>query len=665
MNNLYKILIGSGLATSAIVIFIYSNPKLFEHWMAIFDRVLYKLLSFSLLFKNYFDKRAVSSSIKDTVNSICEDINAEAPNALPHPLQIEWVNSTNKEPFISDGKAVVRLKRYANQEKNIVNATLMYLKVGLLPRSKIYLNNFLYKSCELKIASKILIADRYSGAFNYFRSNILEPLIKSNSLISHNLKILNDMDYIGFFTHIFLTEVEYAGDKLLDAQKTKEIEEEINRFAKFLQIIANKSKQEDVPLRFKGSLIKVGIVLIARQETIQSYGIEPYIAAISRNIKDGYESIYIGAWGKELINRVIEIKNELKHNMIKVLRIYRNYVMGNIDGIIVVCQPNYSFLRKQKQISDEFEKAVKEVVPLVKRDIIKVKSVARIRKIGCKATVRWSSDNRRDHCNAVGICIGNKGENIRLLHDKFPGEFIHFISWSENIKELILNTLFPINIKQVIGVEIDEINYKATVIVNSEEARRVAFGKYTNNVKLAGLLIGMDIIIVGQDYLENIINPEEELRQILFKQIPDIYNNKIIIDNISRIKGIGSKVIVKWNKECREKQFASYTCIGPANEYIIKIRRELKGELIYFHEYSNNNKKLILNCLRPLKENDVLSFDLDPESTTVVITVKDDGESQKAYWKNPINISSVRLGFCMVATGKQRQKNFTRGRFFS
>jgi len=27
--------------------------------------------------------------------------------------------------------------------------------------------------------------------------------------------------------------------------------------------------------------------------------------------------------------------------------------------------------------------------------------------------------------------------------------------------------------------------------------------------------------------------------------------------------------------------------------------------------------------------------------------------------------SSVRLGFCMVATGKQRQKNFTRGRFFS
>jgi hypothetical protein len=281
--------------------YLFLYPDKYEHWAAIFYRILHGASWYLPKIKGKFDRRAVTSSIQDTVNGIGERLNKEAPDILPHALKIEWVQSESPDAFIKEGKAVVRLKHYANQDRNIVDATLLYLKVDLLPQAKNCLDKTLRKGCECKVAAQIFAARRGTGAYDYFVENELNPAISSNAKFEQDLQMLDDIDSIGFFTRVFLEEVKQTGEKLMGSFPKPEIQEELRNFAEFLQTIANKGDREDVPLRFKGARIKVGIVLVAKRATIETYGIEPYIRAISRTVREGYETIYINGWGEDLV----------------------------------------------------------------------------------------------------------------------------------------------------------------------------------------------------------------------------------------------------------------------------------------------------------------------------------------------------------------------------
>jgi hypothetical protein len=100
--------VGGGATTIAVIslfAFLFKNPDKFEHWMAIFDRLLLGASDLFPKFRGKLDRRAVTSSIQDTVNGICERIDKEAPDILPHALKIEWLQSESPDAFIKNGKA--------------------------------------------------------------------------------------------------------------------------------------------------------------------------------------------------------------------------------------------------------------------------------------------------------------------------------------------------------------------------------------------------------------------------------------------------------------------------------------------------------------------------------------------------------------------------------
>ena len=103
-----KLLIGSGITGTAllfvVIIFLFMNPDKFEHWMAIFDRIFYRASSSFPRIRRKFDRRVVASSIQDSVNVICGEINKQAPDILPHALKIEWIQSESPESFIKKGR---------------------------------------------------------------------------------------------------------------------------------------------------------------------------------------------------------------------------------------------------------------------------------------------------------------------------------------------------------------------------------------------------------------------------------------------------------------------------------------------------------------------------------------------------------------------------------
>ncbi|MBU0614176.1 hypothetical protein KJ766_02750, partial [Patescibacteria group bacterium] len=523
LKYLELILGSSVLSTIIIVVYLFNRPDKFEHWMKIFYQCIYYLVQSLPKIKRKIDQKLVAASIQDTVNQICDQINTESPNILPHALKIEWIKSESPESFISKGKTIVRLKNYENQDRNIVDSTLLYIKIGFLPRAKNYLDKSMRQSCEYKIASRILITRRDTGAYDYFYSNEMEPSVLADSQIEKDLQLLESLDAVGYFTRIFLTETFVVSQKLLGTAPTEVVRRELRDFAKFLCTIAQKAKDENVQLSFMGSKIKTSIILVAKNETINQFGVKPYLNRVKRCLKEGYESIYLTGWGKIFVSAIVQLKNEIEPQILTFARRYDYPVFGTTKAILIVCQPKSSYLAKQKRLHGEVQQVFEKNIPEIKEGLIQIASIARIENVGFKVAVRCIEEK---NINPAGCCIGIGGERIKKIKECIPEEFISVTTWSDNIKESIIRSLSPLNQRYIENVNIDEENLIVDVFVKTRDAAGKAVGKGGCNVRLASEMTGYLINIQAVPTQEP-VSPEEELRQVLSREVPEILNNEI------------------------------------------------------------------------------------------------------------------------------------------
>jgi transcription antitermination factor NusA-like protein len=648
------IFVGGGIPTASfilIILYLLLNQDKYEHLAAIFYRILYYVSRNLPEIRRKIDRRAITTSIQDTVNGVCERINKEAPDILPHALKIEWVQSESPEAFIKDGKAVVRLKHYTNQDRNIVDATLLYLKVDLLPRAKNCLDNSLRKGCECKIAAQIFASRRDTGAYDYFLEHEFNPAISSSAKFEQDLQMLEDIDSVGFFTRVFLEEVKQTGEKLLGSLSSHAIQEELRNFAEFLQTIATKEKDE--PLTFKGSKVKVAIVLVAKRETLEKYGIEPYVRRTSRDVLEGYETIYISGWGEDFVKRVIEIKKVIEGKIITVIRPYINYPIrgGQVNGILLVCQPNPRHLAQQRESRDEVKQAMTDIFPEIAKGKIEIVSIARRRDIGCKVAVQsLAPDEIADPVST--LTLGNNAERFDELKSRFPHEMIQIIPWSSDFEVFIINALNPLDKQDVISVHLDEANLVASIEVSNSEAYSKAIGRDRYNVNLVEGLTGWQIILklieapkkvlekptkiveaVPQPhkeeptgvkklkYLGKILTEDDGLKEIIAAHVPEIKNNEIQIVRMARNPKAGSMIIVKWQNGTSDIP-ADQICRGRGNIHLGGIRKEIRGEKVYIYEWCDDPREFIMKCLWPLEKSDVASINLNEEDNTAIVVVE-------------------------------------------
>jgi transcription antitermination factor NusA-like protein len=236
----------------------------------------------------------------------------------------------------------------------------------------------------------------------------------------------------------------------------------------------------------------------------------------------------------------------------------------------------------------------------------------------------------------VSVCIGDNRERLDALKERLMNEPVTIIPWSENTEEYILNSLYPLKKRTVDSIEIDEEQLLANVKVNSDVEIRKALGKGHFNVKLASELTGWVINIQGPREKTTISAPDEELRELINTQIPEVQNKDIEIFGIARIKGIGSKVIVKWKDKPKERLNASQVCRRYNRD--IQQDRNVVGEWLYFCEHKNDLKELIVESLYPLEKSDVESIDIDYEEKIATITLTDRSKSSPV-WRSQYNIA--------------------------
>ena len=143
--------------------------------------------------------------------------------------------------------------------------------------------------------------------------------------------------------------------------------------------------------------------------------------------------------------------------------------------------------------SAEFLKKLLETeVPEVFDGTVEVKKIERIPGYKSKVAVFCS----KHEIDPVGTCVGVGGSRIKPILKELGGfEKIDLVAWSDNLSELVVESLKPAKISRV---SVDQEAGVATVWVD-EEQRSVAIGRMGQNIALASQLVGLKINLSRSD----------------------------------------------------------------------------------------------------------------------------------------------------------------------
>jgi len=124
-------------------------------------------------------------------------------------------------------------------------------------------------------------------------------------------------------------------------------------------------------------------------------------------------------------------------------------------------------------------------VPEVSNETVVIEKIARTPGERTKVAV----SSTQPGVDPVGSCIGQKGSRIQSILNELPAdEKLDVIQFSKNIEQFIVQALSPAENLKVLSIE----NSQAKVLV-PEDQLALAIGAGGENVRLAGILTGLDI----------------------------------------------------------------------------------------------------------------------------------------------------------------------------
>lgn len=137
-----------------------------------------------------------------------------------------------------------------------------------------------------------------------------------------------------------------------------------------------------------------------------------------------------------------------------------------------------------------FEKEVPEIA----NGVVEIKAIARDAGERTKmAVISYNKD-----VDPIGACIGPSGQRVQEIINELHGEKIDIFRWSDDLTELVKNSLAPAEVQAVLPGD-DE---KSLIVVVDENQLSLAIGKKGKNARLAVKLTDHKIDIKTREELE-------------------------------------------------------------------------------------------------------------------------------------------------------------------
>ncbi|MSQ40219.1 MAG: transcription termination/antitermination protein NusA [Dehalococcoidia bacterium] len=167
------------------------------------------------------------------------------------------------------------------------------------------------------------------------------------------------------------------------------------------------------------------------------------------------------------------------------LRVYVMEVQRAPKGpLITVSRSHKNLLKRLMELE----------IPEIYNGVVEIKAIAR--EAGSRSKVAVVA--RQEGVDAVGSCVGMRGNRIQNIVKELQDERIDVIQWHKDPPIFIANALSP---AQVLRVELNETNQEALVVVPDRHLS-LAIGREGQNARLAAKLTGWKIDIKSTAEME-------------------------------------------------------------------------------------------------------------------------------------------------------------------
>lgn len=285
-------------------------------WQAFPDSV--KRLTAELLRKvpslpNALKRRAVQNELEGTLNAALKDFDKEGAGFVEHTVKISWLspNTDAKEAFFRSDRVYLKLNYSENNERNLVEAALIYCRNALLPTTRQYLSRPLMRAIDLTFIDEILERRRAAASKNYLNHEVVPRELQASPDTAAYLERLSLLCQYGLFVRVFLPELRDYPAYLLGRVANQQHAREIDAFLQFLETtIQNREKGQKSNLLHLGQTIRTAIVLVGMPFKLLEQGTHPYVKAAAIHSDRGSRTVYLLGYSQG-IEYVPQIAQEL------------------------------------------------------------------------------------------------------------------------------------------------------------------------------------------------------------------------------------------------------------------------------------------------------------------------------------------------------------------
>ncbi|MGB9590720.1 MAG: hypothetical protein ACPL68_07530 [Candidatus Hydrothermia bacterium] len=244
--------------------------------------------------------------IEDYINLTAESINQEIGYPVLARVRVEIVNAKDIPAELGENDVIVRL-RPKGSPYNTAYVLRDALEEGLLRDARRFVPEKLFRASQYVLGKEVILEHYRVDEGTKMETirqfgRLMEEELKDER-ISKNIEIIEDLSSKRLFKTVLLRELYLLGESLLGKPSRPGIQDEIKNFVAFLKNIAVKKQYEEEhgkkpPLAFKGERIRVGIVLVMREDADDTIG---HVNAVFYNFeKSGVKSAYLMARGKHM-----------------------------------------------------------------------------------------------------------------------------------------------------------------------------------------------------------------------------------------------------------------------------------------------------------------------------------------------------------------------------
>jgi small subunit ribosomal protein S1 len=255
-------------------------------------------------------KLSVKSEYEGTINSIIQEYNKNFETPILPKCKIEWVTPENQKNILRENEAIICLSFDTKDHNlNFYNATLNFVQTGLIAKAKEYLIKSSSKAIDL-LTTHIILRNNRKQVLTTFRQRLNE-FDDATKLEFENLTPTNEK---GLFLNILLPEFYYYGELIDTLPPNSDFNVEANGLLAWFKELATREFDEKTNLKYVSKNLKVGVILVGKDETWESQGAGAYTKWADYYATENYNSVYVLARGSNGYERATIVTKILTHS---------------------------------------------------------------------------------------------------------------------------------------------------------------------------------------------------------------------------------------------------------------------------------------------------------------------------------------------------------------